>query len=90
MYLPQVPLTRYVLPAFAEVPEREGSGAAASLPPSSDYTSVTRTFCGALFFPTIATFLGIVYFYSEYFIFVANVKIGHVRIFLITLIIDTL
>merc|ERR1719447_2755509 len=31
---------------------------AASLPPSSDPVSVTRTFCGALFFPTIATFLG--------------------------------
>jgi len=57
-YLPQFPLTRYILPAFAEEPEREGSGAQASLPPPSDSGSTTRTFCGALIFPTIATFLG--------------------------------
>eukprot|EP00088_Acartia_fossae_P023762 TRINITY_DN24773_c0_g1_i1.p1 TRINITY_DN24773_c0_g1~~TRINITY_DN24773_c0_g1_i1.p1 ORF type:complete len:420 (-),score=95.11 TRINITY_DN24773_c0_g1_i1:242-1501(-) len=57
-YLPRVPLTRFILPAFAAEPRREGSGAAASIPPSTDSLSVTRTFCGALFFPTIATFLG--------------------------------
>ena len=28
------------------------------MPPLSDPVSVTRTFCGALFFPTIASFLG--------------------------------
>lgn len=58
MYLPHAPLTRFLLPAFSEEPELERSGAAASLPPSSDPVSVTRTFCGALIFPTIATFLG--------------------------------
>ena len=58
LYLPRVPLTCYFLPAFANVPLREGSGAAASIPPSTDPVSVTRTFCAALFFPTIATFLG--------------------------------
>jgi len=57
-YMPHVPLTRFFLPAFASEPHREGSGAAASIPPSTDPVSVTRTFCGALFFPTIATFLG--------------------------------
>ena len=82
-------LSRYILPAFASTPQSEGSSSAASLPPSSDPVSVTRschrrchhnwhwypvfvtispkiscnllssrTFCGALFFPTIATFLG--------------------------------
>jgi len=58
VYLPRVPLTWFVLPAFASEPQREGSGAAAAIPPSTDPVSVTRTFCGALFFPTIATFLG--------------------------------
>lgn len=56
--LPQLPITKYILPAFATSPRSEGSFSAASLPPSSDPVSVTRTFCGALFFPTIATFLG--------------------------------
>jgi len=56
--LPHVPLTRFLLPAFASLPPSEGSSSAAALPPSSDPVSVTRTFCGALFFPTIATFLG--------------------------------
>ncbi len=32
--------------------------AAAALPPISDAVSVTRTFCGALFLPSIAAFLG--------------------------------
>jgi len=58
VHLPKFPLTRYIFPAFSSVPHREGSGAAASIPPSTDPVSVTRTFCGALFFPTIATFLG--------------------------------
>merc|ERR1712200_343713 len=58
IYLPRFPLTRYLLPAFSGEPEREGSGAAASIPPSTDPISITRNFCGALFFPTIATFLG--------------------------------
>jgi len=58
VYLPRVPLTWFLLPAFATEPQREGSGAAAAIPPSTDPVSVTRTFCGALFFPTIATFLG--------------------------------
>jgi len=58
VHLPRFPLTKYILPAFASQPHREGSGAAASIPPSTDPVSVTRTFCGALFFPTIATFLG--------------------------------
>jgi len=58
IYLPRIPLTPYLLPAFAGEPEREGSGAAASIPPSTDPISITRNFCGALFFPTIATFLG--------------------------------
>jgi len=57
-YLPRLPLTRFVLPVFSSQPTREGSGAAASIPPASDPVSVTRTFCGALFFPTVATFLG--------------------------------
>jgi len=57
-HLPRLQITRFVLPAFASNPESEGSSSAASLPPSSDPVSVTRTFCGALFFPTIATFLG--------------------------------
>jgi len=56
--LPRLPITKYILPAFATAPRSEGSFSAASLPPSSDPVSVTRTFCGALFFPTIATFLG--------------------------------
>jgi len=56
--LPQLSLTRYVLPAFAALPQSESSASAASLPPPSDPVSVTRTFCGALFFPTVATFLG--------------------------------
>jgi len=57
-HLPQMQITKYILPAFASTPQSEGSSSAASLPPSSDPVSVTRTFCGALFFPTIATFLG--------------------------------
>jgi len=56
--LPGIPITRFVLPAFSALPESEGSASAAALPPQSDPVSVTRTFCGALLFPTMATFLG--------------------------------
>ena len=55
-YVPLIPLSRYILPAFYNTPERQSLQT--SLPPLSDPVSVTRTFCGALFFPTIAAFLG--------------------------------
>ena len=55
-FVPQIPFSRYILPAFCDTTEREALQA--SLPPLSDPVSVTRTFCGALFFPTIAAFLG--------------------------------
>lgn len=54
--VPKLPLGRYVLPAFARAPARQALQS--SLPPMSDPLSITRTFCGALFFPTVATFLG--------------------------------
>jgi len=57
-YVPRVTIARWVLPVFSIEPAREGSSAAASLPASAEPVSVTRTFCGALFFPTVATFLG--------------------------------
>jgi len=63
--LPKVPLTKYILPAFAATPEAEGSASAANLPPPSDPVSMTRTFCGALFFPTVAVFLGNALFENE-------------------------
>jgi E3 ubiquitin-protein ligase MARCH5 len=56
--LPKLAITKYILPAFSTEPVAEGSASAANLPPPSDPVSVTRTFCGALFFPTVATFLG--------------------------------
>jgi len=56
--LPRMKITKYILPAFSTEPVPEGSSSAANLPPPSDPVSVTRTFCGALFFPTVATFLG--------------------------------
>jgi len=56
--LPNFAITKYILPAFSTTPVAEGSASAANLPPPSDPVSVTRTFCGALFFPTVATFLG--------------------------------
>jgi len=56
--LPKLTITKYILPAFSTTPVAEGSASAANLPPPSDPVSVTRTFCGALFFPTVATFLG--------------------------------
>lgn len=57
-YVPRMSITRFLLPVFSIQPIREGSSAAASLPASAEPVSVTRTFCGALFFPTVATFLG--------------------------------
>ena len=63
--LPRFPLTKYVLPAFAATPESEGSASAANIPPPSDPVSMTRTFCGALFFPTVAVFLGSTLFEHE-------------------------
>jgi len=63
--LPRFPLTKYILPAFAATPEAEGSASAANLPPPSDPVSMTRTFCGALFFPTVAVFLGNALFENE-------------------------
>lgn len=55
-YIPLVPFSRYILPTFNYAPQRQSLQA--SLPPISDPITVTRTFCGALFFPTIAAFLG--------------------------------
>jgi len=63
--LPRLTITKYILPAFASTPEGEGSASAADLPPPSDPVSVTRTFCGALFFPTVAVFLGSTLFEDE-------------------------
>ena len=55
-YVPLIPLSRYILPAFNYTPE--GQSLQATLPPVSDTATITRTFCGAIFFPTIAAFLG--------------------------------
>lgn len=63
--LPRFPLTKYILPAFAARPQCEGSSSAANLPPPSDNVTMTRTFCGALFFPTVAVFLGSALFDQE-------------------------
>jgi len=54
--VPKTPVVRSLLPAFAYQPERRGIQA--TLPPMSDPISYSRDFCGALFFPTVATFLG--------------------------------
>jgi len=54
--VPQTPLVRSLMPAFAYQPERRGIQS--TIPPRTDPISLTRIFCGALFFPTIATFLG--------------------------------
>ena len=54
--VPSIPLSRHIMPVFAHVPDRHKIQS--TLPPLSDPISVTRTFCGALFFPTVATFLG--------------------------------
>jgi len=55
-YVPLIPLSRYILPVFNYTPEEQSLQA--TLPPVSDTAIITRTFCGAIFFPTIATFLG--------------------------------
>ena len=54
--VPKTPVVRSLMPAFAFQPERRGIQA--TLPPMSDPISYSRDFCGALFFPTVATFLG--------------------------------
>lgn len=54
--VPKLPLSRFILPPFSVVPERQALQS--SLPPITDPVSVTRTLCGALFLPSIATFLG--------------------------------
>ena len=54
--VPNIPFSRFILPVFAAVPQRQAIQS--TIPPMTDPISVTRTFCGALFFPTIATFLG--------------------------------
>jgi len=54
--VPKTPVVRSLMPAFAFRPNRQGLQS--TLPPMTDPISLTRIFCGALFFPTIATFLG--------------------------------
>ena len=57
--VPKTPLVRNLLPAFAYKPENGGNrGLQNAIPPMADQFSLTRIFCGALFFPTIASFLG--------------------------------
>merc|ERR1719510_1693036 len=56
MTVPKTPLVRSLLPSFAYRPDRRGIQS--TIPPRTDEISLTRIFCGALFFPTIATFLG--------------------------------
>lgn len=46
------------LPGQVAAAAANAANAAAALPPVSDAVSVTRTFCGALFLPSIAAFLG--------------------------------
>ena len=41
-YLPRLPLTRYLLPAFAKGLDRETSGAAAALPSSSGNQTMSK------------------------------------------------
>ena len=54
--VPKTPVVRSLMPSFAYQPERRGIQS--TIPPMSDPISYSRDFCGALFFPTIATFLG--------------------------------
>lgn len=54
--VPKTPLLRSLMPAFAY--QRERRGIQSSIPPITDPISLTRIFCGALFFPTMAAFLG--------------------------------
>lgn len=58
--VPKLPLAHYILPSFAVVPERPILQS--SMPPTTDPVSVTRTFCGALFFPVIAMNTGTLLF----------------------------
>ncbi len=53
--VPKTPILRSILPVFAYEPENRVQS---SLPPFHDPVSVTRIFCGALLFPTVAAFLG--------------------------------
>ena len=52
--VPKTPILRNILPAFSCMPEQQGGNIC--LPPLSN--EVSATFCGGLFFPTIAVFLG--------------------------------
>ena len=56
MTVPKTPVVRSLMPSFAYQPERRGISS--TIPPMSDPISYSRDFCGALFFPTVATFLG--------------------------------
>lgn len=57
--VPKIPLSRYILPSFGNVPVPAANGSvSAAIPPVSDPISMTRTLVGALVFPTVATFLG--------------------------------
>jgi len=57
--VPKTPIVRSLLPSFAYKPENGGNrGIQNTIPPMAEQFSLTRLFCGALFFPTIATFLG--------------------------------
>ena len=57
--VPKTPIIRSLLPLFAYKPENGGNrGIQNTIPPMAEQFSLTRLFCGALFFPTIATFLG--------------------------------
>lgn len=56
MTVPKTPVVRSIMPSFAYRPNHQGIQS--RIPPMTDPISLTRIFCGALFFPTIATFLG--------------------------------
>ena len=54
--VPKTPIVRSIMPSFAYRPDH--TGIQSRIPPMTDPISLTRIFCGALFFPTVATFLG--------------------------------
>merc|ERR1719411_1324279 len=54
--VPKTPVVRSIMPSFAYRPDH--TGIQSGIPPMTDPISLTRIFCGALFFPTVATFLG--------------------------------
>lgn len=58
--VPKTPIVRSLLPSFAYKPDNglQNRGIQNTIPPMAEQFSLTRLFCGALFFPTIATFLG--------------------------------